>query len=248
MPASVDLYNSAYANYGSEVYRQIRMETYGEDFGQTSWVTTEESREIPRLLNLKPGSSVLELGCGSGGYAMHLAEEIGCTLVGLDLNAAGIHNANQLAAAKGLEGRAHFSQCDASKSLPFGDATFDAIFANDVLCHLAKRLDVLCEIYRILKLQGRMLFSDALVVGGLLSHAEIAIRSSIGFYVYSPPGENERLVGKAGFRRIQAVDTTENAAQIAKRWRRARLKRRNELGNGGQRQFRGFATVSLVRL
>ena len=37
-------------NYVSDTYRQVRIETYGEDFGQTSWVTTEESNEIPRLL------------------------------------------------------------------------------------------------------------------------------------------------------------------------------------------------------
>ena len=36
MSARVDLYDSAYANYASEVYRGVRMETYGEDFGQTS--------------------------------------------------------------------------------------------------------------------------------------------------------------------------------------------------------------------
>ena len=38
MSAKVDLYNSAYANYGSDVYQQVRIETYGHDLGQTSWV------------------------------------------------------------------------------------------------------------------------------------------------------------------------------------------------------------------
>jgi cyclopropane fatty-acyl-phospholipid synthase-like methyltransferase len=76
MSARVDLYDSAYANYGSEIYRQVRMETYGEDFGQTSWVSTEESREIPQLLDLKPNSSPLEVGSGSGGYALYLAERV----------------------------------------------------------------------------------------------------------------------------------------------------------------------------
>jgi cyclopropane fatty-acyl-phospholipid synthase-like methyltransferase len=70
----VDLYDSAYGNYVSDTYRQVRIETYGEDLGQTSWVTTEESNEIPHLLDLRPNSSVLEVGCGSGGYALHLAE------------------------------------------------------------------------------------------------------------------------------------------------------------------------------
>jgi cyclopropane fatty-acyl-phospholipid synthase-like methyltransferase len=86
MPATVDLYDTAYANYRSDVYRQVRIETYGEDLGQTSWVTTEESREIPRLLELKPESRVLEIGCGSGGYALHVAHEVGCNILGLDVN------------------------------------------------------------------------------------------------------------------------------------------------------------------
>jgi hypothetical protein len=52
----VDLYDSAYGNYESDTYRQVRLETYGEDLGQTSWVTTEESNEIPQLLERHPGT------------------------------------------------------------------------------------------------------------------------------------------------------------------------------------------------
>src|ERR1700743_1303302 len=103
-----DLYNNAYGNYALDPYRQVRIETYGEDFGQTSWVTTEESNEIPQLLDLRPNSSALEVGCGSGGYALHLAEKVGCHLVGLDINAFGVRNANQLALAKGLASKVRF--------------------------------------------------------------------------------------------------------------------------------------------
>ena len=124
---------------------------------------------------------------------------------------------------------ARFEQCDASKNLPFDDDSFDAVFSNDVLCHLPRRLEVLGEMFRILKPGGRMLFSDALVVGGLLSNEEIATRSSIGFYVYSPTGENERLIERAGFRRVRVTDTTASAARLAKQWHDAREKRKEEL-------------------
>jgi SAM-dependent methyltransferase len=241
MSRKVDLYDSAYGNYELAAYRQVRVETYGEDFGQTSWVTTEESKAIPQLLHLRPDAFVLEVGCGSGGYALHLAETAGCRLVGLDINAPGVRNANQLALARGLASQARFEQCDASKDLPFDDNTFDAVFSNDVLCHLRGRAAVLVEMFRVLKPGGRMLFSDALVVGGMVSHEEIATRSSIGFYVYSPPGENERLIERAGFRSVSATDTTGNAARIAKQWHDAREKRKEELiAAEGSTNFEGL--------
>ena len=48
--ANVDLYDSSYGHYALTAYGEIRRETYGEDYGQTSWVTTAESYEIPKLL------------------------------------------------------------------------------------------------------------------------------------------------------------------------------------------------------
>ncbi len=243
MSQKVDLYDDAYGNYESEAYRLVRIETYGEDLGQTSWVTTEESKEIPRLLDLRSSSSVLEIGCGSGGYALHLAEKVGCRIAGLDINAAGVRNANELALARGLPSQAHFEQCDASKNLPFHDKTVDAVFSNDVFCHLPGRAKVLGEIFRVLKPGGRMLFSDALVVGGMLSAEEIATRSSIGFYVYTPPGENERLIEQAGFCQIRAIDTTDSATRISQRWHDAREKRKAELmAVEGSINFEGLQT------
>jgi hypothetical protein len=74
-----------------------------------------------------------------------------------------------------------------------------------------------------------MLFSDALVIGGMISQEEIAARSSIGYYVFSPPGENERLIESAGFGLLRVLDTTENAARIAERWHQARENSKTEL-------------------
>jgi len=241
MSPKVDLYDNAYRNHESAIYRAVRIETYGEDFGQTSWVTTEESNEIPQLLGLGPDLLVLELGCGSGGYALHLGETVGCRVIGLDINEPGVLNANLLAQARGLASRVRFELCDASKKLPFDDNTFDALFSNDVLCHLPGRPEVLLEMFRVLKAGGRMLFSDALVVGGIVSHKEIATRSSIGFYMYSPPGENERLMQRAMFRHVRARDTTESAARIAKWWHNARQKREEELvAAEGRTNFEGL--------
>jgi cyclopropane fatty-acyl-phospholipid synthase-like methyltransferase len=229
MTGKVDLYDGEYGNYESDVYQQVRIETYGVDFGQTSWVTTEESTQIPSLLEITANSSVLEIGCGSGVYALHIAQTTGCSITGLDINALGIQNANQLASHLGLGQQAQFEVCDVSKPLPFADETFDAIFSNDVLCHIPGRPALLAEMYRVLKPGGRMLFSDALVIGGVISHDEIATRSSIGYYLFSPPGENERFILEAGFTDLKVRDTTEHAARTAGRWLEARQKHKDQL-------------------
>ena len=250
MPESVDLYNTSYTNYGSAVYRDVRLETYGQDFGQTSWVNGEESRDIPQVLLLKRDSRVLEIGCGSGAYALHLAKTIECTILGVDLNTTGVHNANQLARDADLAARASFKHCDASNPLPFEDRSFDAVFSNDALCHIPGRLQLLREIFRVLKPGGRMLFSDALVLGGMISYEEIATRSSIGYYIYTPPGENERLIGLADFQDTHVTDTTQNAACIAERWYKAREKREKELlALEGTKNFEGLqAFLSCVHI
>jgi SAM-dependent methyltransferase len=173
---------------------------------------------------------VLEIGCGSGVYALHIAKTIGCRITGLDINTLGIHNANQLAMHRGLRTQAQFEVCDVSKPLPFADETFDAIFSNDVLCHIPGRPALLTEMYRVLKPGGkRMLFSDALIIGGIVSQDEIATRSSIGYYLFSPPGENERLILQAGFTDLKVADTTGQAAAIAGRWHQARQKYSDKL-------------------
>ncbi len=137
------LYDTAYANFAAEVYHEVRLETYGEDFGQTSWVITEESREIPKLLDLNTNSSVLEVGCGSGGYALYLVPNVGCSLVGLDVNTPRFAMRTNLRWRKGSV-RGHVSRS----------------------VTLQRRPKVLCEMFRVLKPGGRMLFSDALVVRG----------------------------------------------------------------------------------
>jgi predicted signal transduction protein with EAL and GGDEF domain len=68
-----------------------------------------------------------------------------------------------------------------------------------------------------------------MVVTGLVSHEEIAVRSSIGFYIFVPPGENERLIEQAGFALVSSEDVTAGAAAIAERWHDARERYRAKL-------------------
>ncbi len=222
MSDTFDLYNNAYRGHESDVYRQVRLATYGRDFGQTSWVTTEESDAIPRLLQISASSEVLEIGFGSGLYAIHLAESTGCRITGLEINPHAVATASELARQSSLEARVTFRQQDVSEKLPFENNRFTAAFSNDVFCHVPDRPALLQELRRVLQPGGQLLFSDALVIGGLVTNEELAIRSSIGLYVFTAPGKNEKLLEEAGFDVEAVMDTTPNSALIAERWHMAR--------------------------
>jgi hypothetical protein len=69
MEAPVDLYNTSYDKFSVRVQQAVRSETYGDDIGQSSWMTAEELRHFAALLRLHRPSNVLEIGSGSGGPA-----------------------------------------------------------------------------------------------------------------------------------------------------------------------------------
>jgi SAM-dependent methyltransferase len=98
--APVNLYDHAYGDYGSDAEAAVRRETYGEDLGQTSWLTAPEWLGFADRLRVTASSDVLDVGCGSGGPAVYLALERGCRLTGVDLNEHGVRNANALAKAR----------------------------------------------------------------------------------------------------------------------------------------------------
>src|SRR5918997_1526939 len=95
MSNQVDLYNSTYGNFQEQVLAEIRRETYGEDIGQNSWITTNEYDNFYSWLNLSEGDHVLEIASGSGGPALYLAKKFKCRIMGLDINEEGIKTANQ---------------------------------------------------------------------------------------------------------------------------------------------------------
>ncbi len=224
----VPLYDNAYRGDAQEVYRQIRAETYDIDLGQTGWMNAEELRGFLPLLNLKHKSHVLEVGCGAGGCALYLSRLTDARVTGIDVNANAIEEARS--AAGSVPGaRIAFEQMDANEKLPFEDGSLDAVFSNDAMCHIPDRNGTLKEWCRVLKPDGRILFTDAMIVTGPITNEQLLTRSSIGLYVFVPPGENERLIRDAGFELISSADLTSNAAAISKRWHDARMRRYEDL-------------------
>jgi 2-polyprenyl-3-methyl-5-hydroxy-6-metoxy-1,4-benzoquinol methylase len=222
---SQDHYDANYGHFETELYSQIRQEAFGEDIGQNSWLTAVEQDMFLGWLDLSPGKSLLDVACGSGGPALRIAATIGCSVVGIDVHEQAIATANSLAARRGLKELVEFRVADATVQLQFPDASFDAITCIDSINHLPNRRSIIEEWARLLKPGGRLLFTDPTTVTGPLTNAEIAVRSSIGFFLFVPPDYDERVLTQCGMRLLVRRDVTANMAELAERRRAARESR-----------------------
>jgi SAM-dependent methyltransferase len=225
----VDFYGAAYGNFASVLYGDIRRAAFGEDLGQNSWLTAGELETFLDWLKPGPGTRLIDIACGSGGPALRIARLTGCEILGVDIEEKAIAVAREQALTSGLSERAWFDRVDAGQSLPFQAGSFDALICIDAINHLPDRVHVLADWARVLKSGGRLLFTDPIVVTGPLSNDEIAVRSSIGYFLFAPPGEDERLIEAAGLELLRKEDVTKNMAEVAGRWGAARAARAEDL-------------------
>jgi SAM-dependent methyltransferase len=202
-------------------------------------------------LNLSSGKTLLDVACGSGGPVLRIADTTGCSVVGVDVHEEAIATANSLAAQRGLTDRARFQVADATVQLPLPDASCDAIICIDAINHLPNRQRVLADWARLLKPGGRLLFTDPITVTGPLTNDEIAVRGSIGFFLFVPLGYDERVIEQSGLRLLIKEDVTRNMAEVAERRRTARAPRAADLREiegdqvyEGQQEF--FAVAALI--
>ncbi len=244
-------YDANYGNFQTELYAQIRRDAFGEDIGQSSWLTADEQDKFLGRLNLSAGKTLLDVACGSGGPVLRIAERTGCAVVGVDVHEHAITTAKSLAAQRSLSERAKFQVVDATAQLPFPDGTFDAILCIDAINHLPNRPRVLADWARLLKPGGRLLFTNPITITGPLTADEIAVRTSIGFFLFVPPDYDERVISQSGLRLLVREDVTPNMASIAERRGAARATREAALREiegdqtyEGQQEF--FAVASRI--
>lgn len=193
------------ANY-NEVGLSVIEQMYGADY--LSFGGIEATETLANKAGIDGASRVLDIGCGLGGPAFHLAETRGCHVVGVDLVELNIEQAVARAAERGLSDLLTFEAADA-QDLPFADASFDVAWGQDAWCHVPDKDRLIGECARVLEPGGTIAFSDWLQIGAMSGEmADEVLGASATEQVEDIDGYRA-LLDAHGFVDIVAEDTTD---------------------------------------
>ena len=161
---------------------------------------------------LRPGETVVDLGCGGGLDVLLAAPKVGPTgkAIGIDMTPEMIERASRNA-ARPVNGRVNeniaFYLAPIDR-LPLPDASVDCVISNCVINLAPDKPAVFQEIFRVLKPGGRVAVSDIALKRPLpddLARNVMAYIGCIAGALEIP--EYERRLREAGFATVQIVDT-----------------------------------------
>ena len=120
----------------SPYYRSL----WGEHLHHGYWIRGDESKEnaqlqliehLAQLAKIKPGSDILDIGCGFGGSSVYLAKHFNSSVTGITISPVQVEMAIQAAAREQVN--AKFLLMDA-EAMNF-QKQFDALWSVESICH-----------------------------------------------------------------------------------------------------------------
>jgi SAM-dependent methyltransferase len=171
--------------------------------------------------SLKPGETVVDLGCGGGLDVFLAAKRLGPTgkAVGIDMtpemldlarrNAATADNGSPLTNVE-----FHRATID---NLPLPDASVDCVISNCVINLAPDKQAVFAEIVRVLKPRGRLAVSDIALKKPLPPEVGNDLMAYVGCIAGAIPIEQyRRQLIEAGFAQVDIIDTGNDLNAYAK--------------------------------
>lgn len=173
---------------------------------------------ICRKLGLRPGSRLLDVGCGWGSMAMHAASEHGATVVGVTLSVEQAEEARRRVKEAGLDAQVEIRVQD------YRDVRgerFDAISSVGMFEHVGRRMAdaYFATLRALLRPGGRLLNHAISSVGG----SRLGRRSFMHRYVF-PDGELHDVgdtvlrMERAGFEVRDVESLREHYARTLRCW------------------------------
>jgi arsenite methyltransferase len=170
------------------------------------------------LASLKPGETVVDLGCGGGFECFAAAGQVGDMgrVIGVDMTPDMIGKA-RANAEKIKAGNVEF-RLGEIEHLPIADNTADIIISNCVINLAPDKLNVYREAFRVLKPGGRLAISDTMTTAPLPEE----IKKDLGLWSCCISGavtaeETKALLEEAGFTDIRITENKESR-ELAGSW------------------------------
>lgn len=181
--------------------------------------------------SIKRSDIVLDAGCGVGGSAIWLADNIGCECVGINIVPRQIERAKQNAVNRGVQDKVHFQVADFADTGLEG-SSFSIVWGLESFVHAQNKQDVINEAFRLLRPGGRLIIAEYLLKDEPLSANErdLLLTWEKGWAMPSLHARKdfEKMLKQAGFVTTEIDDWTEamkpsfvRLTKIGKRFRPA---------------------------
>src|SRR5438309_5837448 len=148
------------------------------------------------------GKTVLDVGCGTGFFALETLKQGASSCIGVDLSSAAIHEANEFAKESGLQDRARFEVADAASI----QHAADIVVMDKVLCCYPDADSLLktafassSDLWGFVVLRDEGLMKPVMRIGtGLINLVEMLRRTGFRLYLH-PLHSLDRLLLDNGF-------------------------------------------------
>lgn len=159
-----------YDGAANEIYREI----WGENLHLGIFTDPDEplqdamersNKRMAEGLGLQPSDYVLDVGGAHGALGRYLAQTFGCRVLVTDISERELEWGRELTAGAGMQDQVSFQRADFHE-LPFEDDSFDCYWSQEAFLHAVDKAQVLHEAQRVLKADGKLVFSDLLVRQG----------------------------------------------------------------------------------
>ncbi|MFW9803893.1 MAG: class I SAM-dependent methyltransferase [Candidatus Thorarchaeota archaeon] len=187
------------------------------------WGGMESTDRLVTLCEVDSSKRVLIAGCGTGYSACHIAQTVGCEVIGLDISEMLIALAQEKAESMGLQDRVKFLVADAH-DIPYEEDSFDALLTESVALFMDKER-ALKEFTRIVRPGGYVGLNEAFreeeisaIAKERVDEAERILSQNVGIPVTIPTRSNWKdYFNAAGIQDIlmEEIDLTLSSGQWA---------------------------------
>ncbi|MFF0488650.1 SAM-dependent methyltransferase [Nocardia sp. NPDC004068] len=183
----------------------------------------ESLRRICAAAELRGGEHVLDLGCGWGGLALFLAEELGCAVTAVTPSAAQADFVAERAHRLGLADRIEVISAPL-EAVEFPAKSFDAVAMVEVAHHLPKGRAPLRAAYDVLRRNGILYLSQTCYRGERArrehERGPADARAGRGCTAARTLSDLMAEVEDADFSLASSADLTEHYDTTMRRWQR----------------------------